>query len=867
MKIVERSHLNARQAVIAAKMVKEKGEFILDDSKEIMLQYYGTIVKDAELSDSCLRTLFIIAVFDRTKFRNEGKLNDLMSILELNQQQFTKDISWMNSKEICDVFQDEAVRIEDQSLRDYILYFFLFESKRYSLQDLFNGLYDSGIGYLIRSVNRASSMGNNQVSYKLLKDVVRKFYRKSFGQSDDNEKIEFLKSFGSFLGSEVIQVSLNIIKRTPVKEHEINFDLNTFDHRVRGKNSDFTILMKNLIIENRKDNSQIIFDLCMRLLQKDNTMIKEIGDFLITEFEIDPNSPDRFEPLKESIPALKDQARKSIAIIDECMFFVIRGLLTINGSKTYSRDSNTISLVNYQLNDDSMDMSVREELFEVLEMVISNGHVPEEILLSIARENIVYTKKSQKIGVMAGNYLLQIMRLSSSNVDKNNIDLVQVIAKHVEYLAGNISLEQVMLSLNTLQTCCWVLNNYSDKSQYRDTNANIQLKSWIEDLNDDLPGSIDAIALCLQPNKLLDSYVIEGQLNNGLEAVGKEQKDKILSSLFNTGLKYVDDYMAYRLVRQYGVGKFLERFEDQYKDNIRFMYLIYSGILTPLDTDVPKLYSLMERLNSQEWIIVKYDAMSEAYQTNTKVVNLVIQRSLKWGLYNGFKYITENTALNIINSVSNKEQLFKWYAKGIAKGVDYDNTLLKLLIDDVVFQKIVINSLFDTSTNVYWKSQISVSPKMDLLWEKSSFRDGLSRKLDSLNVNYRDFNSGWEAVFLKIFDLNKRWLLDSLENTTSLVVAQKIMLLVNRFFTYDDSIDFFIAISESVFPLESFEIRKMSNSWAGSEFPVIKKDLAFILKLRPIFKDAASIIYLKKLQENFEDRIQQTLLGEYLKEI
>lgn len=416
-KIIERSHLNARQAVIAAKMVKEKGKFILDDSKEVMLQYYGTVVKDAELSDSCLRTLFIIAVFDRTKFRNEGKLNNLMSILGLDHQQFIKDIAWMKSKEICDVFQDEAVRIEDQSLRDYILYFFLFESKRYSLQVLFNSLYDSGIGYLIRSVNRANSVENNQLNYRLLKGVVRKFYGEHFGQSSDNDRIEFLKSFGSLLGSEVIQVGLNMIEKTLVKKHEIDFDLNKFDRRVRGKTNDFTILMKNLIIENRKDNSQMVFDLCMQLLQKDNTIIKEIGDFLITEFEINPSLPDIFEPLKESIPALKDQARKSISIIDECMFFVIRGLLATSGSKTYSRDSNTISSVNYRLNDDSIDMSVREDLFKVLEMVISNGHVPGEALLIIAKENVTFTEKSREIGMMAGNYFLQMMKLPKSNVN------------------------------------------------------------------------------------------------------------------------------------------------------------------------------------------------------------------------------------------------------------------------------------------------------------------------------------------------------------------------------------------------------------------------------------------------------------------
>lgn len=440
------------------------------------------------------------------------------------------------------------------------------------------------------------------------------------------------------------------------------------------------------------------------------------------------------------------------------------------------------------------------------------------------------------------------------------------MAKHVEYLAGNVSLEQVMASLNTLQTCCWVLSNYSDKSQHWNSNVNIQLDSWVKHLNDDM-GSIEAVSLCLQSNKLLNSYVIEGQLQSGLKAVGEKQKDKILGCLFNTGLKHVDDYMIYRLVQQYGVGKFLERYENQYKDNIRLMYLIYSGILIPLGTDVPKLYAVMERLSNQEWAIVNYEAMSEAYQTNTEMVNLVIQKSLELGLYNGFKYITEKTALNIINNVSSKEQLFKWYAEGIARGVDYDNTLFKLLINDVIFQKIVINSLFNSPANVYWKSQISVSPKMDLLWEKSSFRDELNRKLDSPSIIYRSLNSGWEAVFLEIYDLNKKWLLNSLENTTSLTVAQKIMLLVNRFFTYDDSIDFFRVISESIFSLDNFEICKMSKSWVGSEVPVIKKDLAFILKIRPIFKDAASIMYLKKLQEKLEDEMQRILLNEYLQEI
>ncbi|WP_172188128.1 hypothetical protein [Lentilactobacillus kribbianus] len=863
--IVKLSHNNPRQAVIAAKLVSEKGINVLKNTHSIMVNYYKYVINDAKISDSCMRSLFIVAVFERIKFRDNNNLSSILKVLDLEMNQFVNDVVWLNDKEICNIFQNKAVSIEDQSLRDYILYYYFFESHRFYLKDLFSTIYSYGFHNLVSSLNRASAIEINEINENKLGKIARDFYDSTISSMSEKNKIDYLVMFGIFLESKVIEMEMSIINKLPLTNYVPSFQFKDFDRSARGEYNDFLKLMRTLTRANIKENTSIVVSECLNYLEKNGKYVINITNFFIEVFGFNPELLDPNAILKIAINAFEREMHRNNLVVSECLLFTCRSFLNTRGSKySVMNDNGNFSYIKYNLDDNSIDMVVRKKILNIISYLVKNNLIPENTFLTLVHEKINYTNKTKKIADVDINTFLDAAN-ASSNISSDNKKFIAVEAKRLDYINNDISVKQVMNSFDSLQECYWIMNNYSNISgEIPYLKKNPQINHLIDKSYMESKKYSYCIAKCMKSNPLVNVDRIEQSFENGLKILNQDQKEFLIKSILETGLEKVNTHILYRLVCMYGIRRFLNDFKTCYWENKQLFYLIYSSIKNPNANDIEILYSLIKNFNKEEWGIVQYDNLAKIVQENSKINELIIDKTINYGQFFSFRFLSDIDAKIFFDNIHEKNKLYDFYIAGLPNEIDINNSLFILLKDDDIFQKKIINFLFNDLNSNYWWSQGMLESKIMILWKAPSFLDLIKLKIEDRNPMYSYFNNGWQAVFAIGTDAKKEWLATILRNTNDINTIKKILNLENRFFSYDDMFYCFKIIADKNYPLKEFSILKFNKYWSGSEVPEIKKDLNFVSKLLTIFKDPSDVVYLKNLQEKLKDKIQDVLMREFI---
>lgn len=110
---------NARLAVLAGKIAKEKGYLAIRNAVDIFWHYYGDIFRKNELNSILLKSLFVITLFNTVKIEEISNIEQLLNVLGITQEDFKKACYDLNNRELVDLYQEKIVKISDQSLGNY----------------------------------------------------------------------------------------------------------------------------------------------------------------------------------------------------------------------------------------------------------------------------------------------------------------------------------------------------------------------------------------------------------------------------------------------------------------------------------------------------------------------------------------------------------------------------------------------------------------------------------------------------------------------------------------------------------------------------------------------------------------------------
>lgn len=221
-KIRDLSQNNPRIAVIAAIMIKNKESF--EDGSEVMDRYYKKIIEENSLTNNEIISLFILSFKQKINLLDLENINELLKLFNLTSEVFLKNLHYLHDKELCDIFQNMAAKVSDQSLSDFIMIDFIANNKAVKIRDIFKELYPAYDKEIAEMLIGISEFKNNDDWMNYLIDEINFIYREIIKEKEEEL---FLKQYNVLIPVETVLFTLKKIQECD--SNDIKVSLKDFE--------------------------------------------------------------------------------------------------------------------------------------------------------------------------------------------------------------------------------------------------------------------------------------------------------------------------------------------------------------------------------------------------------------------------------------------------------------------------------------------------------------------------------------------------------------------------------------------------------------------------------------------------------------
>lgn len=233
-RIVKISKGNIRLAILAGKISIEKGYLAINNAMDIFENYYGKVINSQKLNEVMVNALFVIALLGPLRFKDSKITMQILEDVNINESEFIEICHELNSKELIDMYQDEAVKVSDQSLGNYIIEYVLIEKKTISLSKLLDLGFSRFKNKLLYAINTLISIFNSDK----VKEYIERQVNESWNLASPELQLDYLTCFHA-LNEEK---SLCILKRSIDEMKIVSEDLTkfSFDNKKNNHNIKMT---------------------------------------------------------------------------------------------------------------------------------------------------------------------------------------------------------------------------------------------------------------------------------------------------------------------------------------------------------------------------------------------------------------------------------------------------------------------------------------------------------------------------------------------------------------------------------------------------------------------------------------------------
>lgn len=859
-RIVKLAHGNPRACVLAAKMVVNKGASVLIDSQSIISTYYEAVLSESSITREQRDTLFIIAIFERVQFVANDKLLPLLNFFEISPSQFERDVVLLHEKEICTIVGKSVVGIEDQSIQDYIRFQYLFQTQTYSIERLFERVYAFGFPVIVRLLNGATTIAANEEMEARIEDICRNFYNKKL-QADD--KVEFLKHFGSLMELEVMSVIEKLVDQTTTIKTVVNFNERDFDRS--SKPSDIIELM-GILCDRNPDNASFVLEQLQRYLRIDQSQVVAAYHLIYEYLGVQSDIADSDVMLRASVSILATIKVIDAPIIAELLFFVCKKFLKLRQDGVKSGNGRTITMWHFDYDDHSVNIEIRNKLWAIIYNVVKSGFVPIENWRILVSENKYYRENYQVIRSIDCKAMMKINDWFHEFSNSTTADLIGVDIVRIQYLSRKLELSQIKDRCSSVQWLNWQLRGYSNRHQgYIAPDENIQLDVTGRDIGETVARMSLQISSALS---LQEQYPILANLRNWLVRQPKEEIEKFCTTVFKAG--FPDPALLQLAIYQYSGRKFLNEWAPKFSQMPRTLYYALTLINSPTNAETLQMKNIIESLEAKDASVVSYSSMVGTYQMDNKLVDALLDMMKRTGNYSCINYLDHESAKLLVDHVDDIEKLKQLYLDGFEKHMDIENELLKYFENDDSFISEVITRLVNGQFGDYLDVNSEAISKLNECWNSVVF----TSKLSHVFRNY--INSGNQVALWKLEELftdpsddKCAWLLAELVAVNDdEEKAAFILSIVNRYFSNEQAIPFLVQVDRMGLRFSSkLPIFRSSYSWSGSEIPIVEKDIAFLKKMMNKIRSSRNRAFLREAISHLKRREEDIAAHEYLENI
>lgn len=876
-KIIKLSHNNPRIAVVAAIMAKEQNYEFIDNGKGILGSYYYQIIKENALSQNEKVSLFILSFKHKLNLTDTETLQELLTFFKLDFDNFLVSLNQLHDKELCDIFQDKAAKVSDQSLSDFVLIDFIANNKVFKVRDFFLSLFPKNAKEIVEMLVLVNNFNSSNDWVDYLTAEIKYVYNEVIA---DIDKERFLTQYGVLIPIEALTYTNEKIQSTSCSEYQIS--QKEFEEKKRSNQIDDPIIeiLCSLSNSERFDDAGILL---MEYLKKRQDKVYEVFSAIKSNFDIEEDGNSYLEKrfCVFEIFSKQENINELTALL---IVNVAENFLKFSGEKFIS-NGRSVVISRYTLVDGEYLIELHTKIFYMLFEVYNLGYVEVNNHIDKLLFNYpVYEVKNGFLETVSSD-LKCIENLFFKDLDKLDVRQEAIVFK-LNSEKNKLNLKSQLFfkyEPSSRQKIYKIfssnmLDYRADEFDYEKTQK-LRIKNLSESFDgylNNLPWLFNILSE-YQSDELLNKYELEESillLYSQLEIAGKVQMlTALLSSEFSLSNYHFDYYMEKLSFEE---GKNILNCVKKEVDERWYL----SNLLTckKINNDMIKeLVLFLKNLKNYEKVNSFNILSFESYiKQDATILGILMSKYRGGEISERFfipSYVPEEKADKIVDTVGYKELERIYLDSFDDENVDDSGAIFKSLLKkgDANFiylfliklntERLKLNSVKrDIQLKYIWKSQVAeegIKKYLDfLIQENRVIYVGVDPYLKEIFKANTDRTS--EFIKAEIFDTGDENRLVNLYNLSLEIFDDEVLLhLFELLKDKDINANFF----------EKLNLTMRTHSWSGSLVPLLDKEISFLNQLLEIFEGIKYISHALVIStriDSLKKQKEKELLSDYL---
>ena len=891
-RIVQISKGNARLAILAGKIAIENGYLAIRNATDIFANYYGRVINNSELKDDSINALFVVSLLGAIRFKESIIAQKILELVGINTECFVGLCHELNEKELVDLYQDEVVKISDQSLGNYIVEYVLIEEKTISISQLLEIGFPKFKNKLVFALNTLIKLFYSDELAKYIEEQVNK----SWSLAEESYQDEYLKCFHA-LNEEK---ALGILKQRIDTMHEVDVDVSLLD--IDGKKNYNEIKTEEVNILCGFKYSEYYEDAVQLMLIYYKKRPDLIMDFYFAfsdrmSFDMSSYSLD-YEKEYKLVEYLWKYADNGKDInITRLLLHVLKEMLKCSFHKTEQGSNHrTFNMITFQIVFSEGSKKLRSFIWEILSDLYTND-IYSKLVGDIIAYGYVRGLDSEKAKKFYEYDLECIEKLFFEKWECLSFEqckMLRELEKHSEWL----EIEKGQLFARYNENTDFVIYNTLVKEHLRGRSwreDELERQKQIEELikNYGVYDYVHLFEICKMCEEKNDRE--DWSLKSGLDIIfslnesDSEMYYEVIKQYLLCGAPYGHECtrVICFLLKNFGIEKTKKLIEEKDFVYKQYWLKVFWEMLPEESLNVEYTNELLEFVKNQA-LVEKPNFPMAIYLSKYKVYNSSIIENVsqivldccreKSFLAESFlgSFHDEAAYDKILDMFSGIEDLLeKLYLFAFGHHFDYDGKLLlELIKKDYYFWDRFTLKLSGNVQRTSYEHNI-----FENIWRMDEYSELINIAYNNMLKDHFSFMIESEAITIfansettpeDIRSRKKKWIEEyiqqNFENT------QKIKMIFDIIATIFPAQrkEFLLALTNNTKDMELLKVIPLfpsSSSWSGSEVPLIDKKIEFLSELLIMFKGVEFVeyrFYLKEWKTSYEKYKQDVLIREYL---
>ncbi len=865
---------NPRLAVMASeKFIEENQIDSIQNVASLFDEYFrdNVHVKDIIEDEKLMTAACAVSFFRKVDKSNKVQMQCIHDSFGIQPEEFWELIRSLHNNEVVDFYENEVVKISDQSLSTYLFYISVFKKRVVSLSVILNDFYPDFTQTIVDSLYPVLSSFDQYRIVSEIRNEVRTIFREL--SNDNDESIEFLNTFWFALPTEALSFADRVISQIPVIE--IDWSHESFDSANHDpeKSSLVELLGKFRYYDEEKFKKS--FDLLLNYLEKDRASLEFVVRNLTEYYNI------KTSDLRNGYVIQKYIVGKLIEKMDEGRSYLFTRLFILVAKdflKTKLRDhprlrGEKMYFVNFSLVPDNYLLPLREKLIINLSDLMKKNEY-KVYIIELLRGYVDMVMHEEKeiveadlpffidhlVVVLDRNDVSHCLIMQDYCENLESLQLHFPIGWKKEFLNDTLTLPNLLLGKRHEQRMFEM--SHEEYNQYRHES--------IVDYFSNIPTNvfIDFIDRCKVLHEVLSGWN-DHSLKQGLEKCFRamaEVEPEMYPELVSRYLEYdcyfkISPYAIvsdlFNVIPSNEVLFLLKKTNYKRKNLWISAYFVQfpEESITKHDSDF--LIEHTSNTLSNE-LFEDLDFLDRYKRVDTdiysKVVSILVRKCKEDGKYArplvNFIRIHPTIFGEWFNeSLSDKELVFDAYIAAISlySGLDSSGEALRLLTErNFEFLFRVIDQVYEEDNSLDLNTHM---PKLNYLWERDSYIEDIeSYGKYLMKKNQSSFR---RSIFSNLFiqksgklnpeeltDKKKLFFIRSIQDNATDInymcfIFQTVQLLGKDFIR--EFLESFIKKNVDLNNFKTLVDQLTKNTWCGSRVPIFEKEKKILESLLPIF--------------------------------